>query len=115
MMMSCMLGSTMFGFFNPRANTAKLMVIACSLAAVCFWVVQVRIGRIASVYVIYGAFLCFEVCAGLYMPAVGALKSELVPEEARAGIYNFYRVPLNLVVIGIMLSDMDLHSTFSLC
>lgn len=45
------------------------------------------------------AFVLFEVSVGLYFPAMGTIKSKVVPEECRTTIYNLYRIPLNMVVV----------------
>ena len=50
-------------------------------------------------------FLLFEMCVGLYFPACGTLKSALVPDFARAAIYNLFRVPLNLIVLVVLLGE----------
>ena len=34
----------------------------------------------------------------MYWPSIGTVKSQVVPEESRASIYNIYRVPLNAIV-----------------
>ena len=34
------------------------------------------------------------------------VKSTVVPEESRATIYNLFRVPLNAVVLGVLLTDL---------
>jgi len=115
MMMCCMIGSSIFSFFNPSINPAKVLVLACFTASLSFALVAYNCGSVAAVSTIYFGFLCFEACVGIYMPAIGALKSELVPEEARAGVYNWYRVPLNLVVCSVILTDLSLRSAFLVC
>ncbi|CEM16856.1 unnamed protein product [Vitrella brassicaformis CCMP3155] len=47
------------------------------------------------------AFLVFEVCCGVYFPSYYTLRSSIVPDQGRATILNFYRVPLNLIVVVI--------------
>ena len=60
-------------------------------------------------------FLVFEACVGIYWPAMGTVKSRVVPEEARTTIYNIYRVPLNMVVLGVLLNDMKVATAFTGC
>jgi len=115
MMMCCMIGSSVFSFFNPRVNPAKVVVLVCVLAMLNFLVVAVTCGQAASVSMVYASFLVFEVCVGLYMPSIGALKSELVPEKARAGIYNWYRIPLNIVVCSVILAGLSVYKCFVIC
>lgn len=61
------------------------------------------------------AFLVFEVCVGMYWPCIGTLKSQLVPEENRAAVYTLFRVPLNAIVIGVLLTDMTTFTIFKVC
>ena len=39
----------------------------------------------------------------------------LVPEETRATIYNLYRIPLNAVVLGVLLSGIGVATAFGCC
>ena len=61
------------------------------------------------------SFLVFEGCVGLYWPAIGTVKSRLVPEEVRATVYNLFRVPLNGVVVTVLLNNMDSATAFFFC
>jgi len=115
MMMCCMIGSSFFSFFNPAINPAKVVLLACIVATLCFSFVSLKSGEAAFASAIFVMFLCFEFCVGLYFPSIGSLKSELVPEEARAGVYNLYRVPLNIVVVVIIISDLSLKTAFTVC
>merc|ERR1719198_699822 len=110
-----MMGSSLFGLMSSRLSPAKAVLIACVTAAVCFAITALKCGEAAFAPMLYGSFLLFESTVGIYFPSMGSLKSELVPEEARAGIYNCYRVPLNLVVMSIILTDLSLKSAFAIC
>jgi hypothetical protein len=46
--------------------------------------------------VAFVAFLLYEVAVGMYFPAVGYLRSQIIPEQYRASIANWYRVPMNI-------------------
>ena len=50
------------------------------------------------------AFFAFELCVGLYFPAIGTLRSKYVPEGQRAIIMNLFGIPLNMLVVGCFLS-----------
>ncbi|CAA9997624.1 unnamed protein product, partial [Nesidiocoris tenuis] len=41
-------------------------------------------------------FLVYEVSVGIYYPAIGYLRSRSVPEEYRATLSNWLRVPMNV-------------------
>jgi MFS family permease len=47
-------------------------------------------------FVAFLAFLVYEVAVGMYFPAVGYLRSQIIPEQYRASITNWYRVPMNI-------------------
>ncbi|XP_070564730.1 molybdate-anion transporter-like [Ptychodera flava] len=69
----------------------------------------------------YIAFLLLEFACGLYFPAMGFLRSQVLPEAQRAGIMNWFRVPLNLIAcVGLMLLHGDPSETgerniFAIC
>merc|ERR1719229_2012878 len=60
------------------------------------------------------AFMLFEFCVGVYFPSVGVVKSDIVPEQVRGTMYNFYRVPLNAIVVALLLSDISMATCFRL-
>jgi hypothetical protein len=115
LMMSCMIGSSVFSFFNPGINPAKVVAFACAVSGIALAMVAYNVGLVLFVPAIYASFLIFECCVGLYFPSIGVLKSMWVPEHARAGVYNLYRVPLNIVVCSVILTDMQLKAAFIVC
>lgn len=115
LMMACMIGSCVFSSLSAHANPAKVVLLACVMSAVAFAAVSCVAGNMNFVSVEYYCFLLFEFCAGLYMPSIGALKSELVPEEARAGVYNVFRIPLNIIVLSVILANYSSSLTFAWC
>jgi len=115
LMMCCMMGSSSFSGCKSRVNAASVVLVACVVGAGSFGLVALKCEQAAFVAAIYLAFLCFEGSVGLYYPSIGALKSEWVPEAARAGIYNLYRVPLNIVTVCIVLLDLSLSRAFAAC
>ena len=62
-----------------------------------------------------GAMCVFEAAVGIYWPAIGTVKSQVVPEDSRATIYNIFRVPLNGVVLAVLLNHMETSTAFSIC
>ncbi len=49
-------------------------------------------------YLQIAAFCVFELCLGIFWPAMMTLRAQLVPEEMRSTIINCFRIPLNLFV-----------------
>jgi hypothetical protein len=63
----------------------------------------------------YCGFLVFETCVGVYFPAMSTMKSKIVPEAQRVGIYNIFRIPLNLIVLSVLLTKITTEAAFVLC
>merc|ERR1711871_1140446 len=53
------------------------------------------------------AFLLFEGVVGCYFPALGTLKSKIVPDAQRSTIYNIFLVPL------VLLSKLPTQTVFA--
>jgi hypothetical protein len=111
-MVCCMAGSQIFGLSSGAGLSlqARLSVVF-AVGAAALAVPAVTDAHIPSMV----AFLVFEVCVGMYWPCVGTLKSQLVPEENRAAVYTLFRVPLNAIVIGVLLTDMTTFTIFKVC
>mmetsp|Transcript_269 Transcript_269/g.455 ORF Transcript_269/g.455 Transcript_269/m.455 type:complete len:482 (-) Transcript_269:135-1580(-) len=117
-MMSCMLGSQVFEVLlaSGKRTPQRVMVLVFALSAVAL-----AIGPITSLFGVsatfprYCGFLLFEVCVGVYFPAIGTLKSQIVPEAYRSAIYNIFRIPLNVIVLIVLLGHFSVDVTFALC
>lgn len=112
-MVSCMAGSSIFSLLmRQRGFTPENVLLwVFPVAAVTLGAAFVT----ANSFVVYTGFLLFETCVGVYFPAMGTLKSRLVPEESRAAIYNIFRVPLNMIVLFVLLNSLPAHYVFLLC
>lgn len=110
-MMSCMCGSAVFALLNPDGNPTRVLLVTLVAASLSFLAVKYPVGNIP----VFASFMTFEFCVGLYFPAMGTLKSAAVPESLRASVYNAYRAPLNLIVCGLLLTDISLSTTFVIC
>jgi len=51
----------------------------------------------------------FETCVGMYFPAMGTMKSTIVPENQRSAIYNMYRIPMNFIVLTSLIWSFENH------
>lgn len=47
-------------------------------------------------WICFLCFIVFEFCVGVYIPVIGYLKGRVVPEEYRASVSNWFRVPMNI-------------------
>lgn len=63
------------------------------------------------------AFCAFEALVGVFWPSMMKMRSAYVPEESRATIINFFRIPLNAFVCIILynVSAYPLSVMFGMC
>lgn len=114
-MMACMCGSSVFNLLDESISPIKVLWPVCLAAALSLGAVAASLFTTYSEATIFFGFLAFEACVGAYFPCVSTVKSQIVPEEARAGVYNVYRVPLNLCVVLLLLGDLELKTSFAIC
>jgi len=115
-MMACMCGSSIFGMLDTSIAPTKALVPVVVAAAISLSMVAFSLGQgAASAAAIFAGFLAFEACVGAYFPCMGMVKSQVVPEDCRAGVYNLYRVPLNAFVLVLLLTDLSLATAFTAC
>ena len=110
-MVCCMVGSQLFELLlvlKIRITNVLSLVFAVSALAL-------SISLIFGNEFQYFGFLAFEVCVGLYYPAMGTLKGETIPDSHRATVYNIFRMPLNAFVILILTANFSQRSTFFMC
>jgi len=48
-------------------------------------------------------------CVGMYFPVIGTIKGEVVAEDTRSAVYNLFRVPLNVIVLTVLLSNVSVQ------
>merc|ERR1711920_1049152 len=109
-MVMAMLGSQVFGLLSKSRSVEAVGLITVSIAVASHLTVVLT----ANTWMRFMAFNLFEMSVGMYFPMMGTLKSRVVPEEARSTIYNFYRVPLNVIVVCVLVLNVDLISAFML-
>lgn len=116
-MVAVMFGSALFDhLFSANQSAARILqasfiLIFASLATSSIF--------ISYPLICFTSFLVLEVACGLYFPSIGYLRSQHVPEEYRSAIMNWFRVPLNVVVAGVLLvlfsSQNSSRTIFVLC
>lgn len=103
-----LIGSTLFQYFLERRymveRTTFWMIAAAAASLLVPAFVENHSVRLCS-------FFVFEVCVGLFWPSLGFLRSKYVPEDCRATTMNFFRIPLNLIVV-LVLANIGALSTF---
>jgi len=53
------------------------------------------------------SFLIFELCCGIYFPTMKEIRKEVLPEDHRMSIINWFRVPLTIISALILLMFHD--------
>mmetsp|Transcript_147993 Transcript_147993/g.475187 ORF Transcript_147993/g.475187 Transcript_147993/m.475187 type:complete len:502 (-) Transcript_147993:217-1722(-) len=115
-MMSCMCGASMSTLLGSSMKPATRLNVTFASGFACFVMAShaVASGAEDNLRLSLTAFLMFEFCVGVYFPSVGVLKSEIVPEAVRGTVYNIYRIPLNAIVVGLLLSNISMATCFKL-
>lgn len=108
-MVACMLGSRIFNFARKVISLEKVGQWLLFVAAVAHAVPA----TVSDPTLCFLAFITFEVCVGVYFPMMFTLKSEIVPETSRSTIYNLFRVPLNVLVVGSLLAKFNVGTAFA--
>jgi len=110
-MVARMGGSSLFAIVIKDISAARLLTRVLVVGSIALALPLVSSSPMATLV----AFILFEVCVGVYWPAMGTLRSQVVPEENRATIYTIFRVPLNAIVLGIFLNNMSTMTAFLCC
>jgi MFS family permease len=120
-MVALMFGSVLFErifrrtMHGSKDSTATSLRIAASRLLLLVLVISTlslvgtAAGDLVHWSLSYTAMLVFEVTCGLYFPAIGCLRSTIIPEECRSAIMNFFRMPMNFLVV-LMLANVDRFS-----
>ncbi|GAB1737304.1 hypothetical protein NU219Hw_g1230t1 [Hortaea werneckii] len=96
-MSAMMLGSMATSAMNLNLKTSsRLTLHTVALAAIAL---IIPVLAKSSETGVFWAFALFEICVGMYFPAMSKLKSEVVEERVRGKVYGMMRVPLNLFVV----------------
>lgn len=104
-MTACMLGSQIFG--RGWVGLRGCLVLACLAHVVVLFGGDLRRAK-------FLAFLLFETAVGIYFPAAGTKKAQVVPDNLRASIYSLFRVPLNVIVVATLVGGLAVHHAFTL-
>jgi len=110
-MVSCMAGSSVFSIAMESMKPEQLAVPVFGVATCAFGIIVFSTHATTT----FLAMNLFEMCVGLYFPSMGTMKGMIVPEDKRAAIYNLFRIPLNLIVLFSLLTDLSPKTSFMLC
>uniref|UniRef100_A0A1B6E3E2 Molybdate-anion transporter n=1 Tax=Clastoptera arizonana TaxID=38151 RepID=A0A1B6E3E2_9HEMI len=111
-MVAYMIGSKLYELIISKHIQAEIILTGLtiisflSLSLVTFLIyvmkIQIEAGYLSTSYetlltqACFFLFIIYEICLGLYDPAIGFIKGKMVPEENRASVTNWFRVPMNI-------------------
>ena len=98
-MSAMMLGSMTTSAMNLTSNLKASSRLTLHMVALAAIALIIPVLAKSSETGVFWAFALFEICVGMYFPAMSKLKSEVVDERVRGKIYGMMRVPLNLFVV----------------
>lgn len=111
-MVCCMLGTSVFALLTSMGvRPSRILVFVLMLSATSCLIIAQTSNDTTS----YLAMLLFEFCIGAYYPAMSTVKGSIVPEDQRAAIYSVFRLPMNLVVLLNLFSNLPFEQSFGVC
>lgn len=107
-MVAIMIGSGLFGALIAKQHAAEVIAVGnFAVATAALLTATVFVGQ---PHVVFVAFLVFEICCGVYFPCQGTLRGKYIPEDCRAAIMNFFRIPLNFLVVLVLVKVGSLEN-----
>ena len=113
-MVMIMVGSSIFSMAMKEYELDMLPYAIHAVSAACCLFTVVVLGFSYGVFV---SFVLFELMCGVFFPTYGSLRAVYIPEEQRSTIMNFFRVPLNLFVVVVLVKKHSFSNeiTFGVC
>ena len=113
-MVMIMAGSSMFSIMMRQHKLEMLPFVVHGASFICCIATFMCLGWSHGVFI---TFVLFEMICGVFFPVFGSLRAVYVPEKQRSTIMNFFRVPLNLfvVIVLIMKKNLSNETTFLIC
>jgi MFS family permease len=111
-MVAVMMGSSLFKLLSNSYSSEAFLRVVLLLASFSLAVPIILPSNSAA---IFAAFILFEICVGIFWPAMGYLRGKYIPEETRSTTMNFFRIPLNIIVIAILYQNFSMTVIFQFC
>ncbi|KAL7931044.1 DUF791 domain-containing protein [Trichoderma chlorosporum] len=104
-MCAMMVGSSITTMQKPKHSDGSFstLMFVFAIASAGFAVSTV----LESEYLLFWAFCVIEGCVGAYFPKMALVKSRIVDDYARGGVYSALRLPLNVFVVVAHSLDRD--------
>uniref|UniRef100_A0A1I7VK90 Major facilitator superfamily transporter n=1 Tax=Loa loa TaxID=7209 RepID=A0A1I7VK90_LOALO len=111
-MVSIMIGSMIFKLLSKYQRPESFMRFVLAVSVLCL---ATPIIWPDNEMVIYAGFIFFEICVGIFWPAIGFMRGIYIAEATRSTVMNYCRVPLNAIVIIILLQNLSRQTIFQCC
>nr|XP_002129829.1 molybdate-anion transporter [Ciona intestinalis] len=111
-MVAVMIGSSVFKLLTKVRTIESFMRFVLLIAAMSLAVPVVLPDH---TNVVFMAFCVFEMCVGIFWPSLGTMRGSYVPEQVRSTVMNFFRIPLNLIVIVLLIQNLKIKVVFTCC
>lgn len=106
-MVAIMIGSSLYAILLSRGSKPEMALkVVLWMLTVSITVCTLMAGpqrETTDAIILYIAFIILEVAFGIYFPAMSYLKSQIVPENHRANVMNWFRVPMNMITCSALL------------
>jgi len=114
-MMACTSGAACSTLISKHWTARGRLLAVLFVSFLTFLAAATTASKSGFTHVCFVCFMVFEFCVGAYFPAVGLLKSKIVPERIRGTMYNLLRVPLNIIVVSLLLGNFSILTCFLIC
>lgn len=120
-MVCIMIGSSLYAMLLAKKYLQEEVLMTSVALAIFAMSICIYSSYANHLYLSFLAFLILEVAVGMYFPAIGYLRSQVIPEDLRASIMNWFRVPTNVITCaGLLLVHNNTiisssHSMFAIC
>jgi len=105
-MIAIMIGSSLYSILINRGERPEQIMKYCvMLMGASLFVCAITSNPSFPtdyLYLSYVAFLGLEISVGLYFPCIGRLRGETIPDNLRANIMNWFRVPMNAITCAAL-------------
>ncbi|MBN3296155.1 MFSD5 protein, partial [Amia calva] len=107
LMAASMAGSSLYRLASSSRYRLQPVHLLCLAALLAFFALFMLVFSTAPgqprPHESFLAFLLLELACGLYFPAVSFLQSRVIPQERRAGVLAWFRLPLHLLAcLGLL-------------
>jgi len=108
-MISAMTGTEVLRVMKLFVSKKYISVGNCAVAGVSLLLIAMdwNINLIGSFHTKMILFCIYEICVGLYFNLMTEIRGELIDDSVRATVTALCRVPMNVVVVTLLLSDAD--------